>query len=155
MILKSSTGGAPGTFLEADHGISATEGVPFAPFITIDPTHSQNLYFTGNKRIYQSTDGASLWKAISPDVTAGFMGPCAIAVAPSDSNTVYSGSCDGVIKVTHNALAGTASVWRDISAGLPGNAVTHITVDPGSAKKAYAPLSRANQLAGTLGSTAI
>jgi uncharacterized protein (TIGR03437 family) len=141
VIQKSATGGGAGTYVEADNGLSAAEGVPFVPYITIDPTDPQNLYFTGNQHIYQTTNGGGSWKAISPDVTSGFLWPCAIAVAPSDSNTVYSGSCDGVVKVTHKALSGSASAWRDISAGLPGNAVTHISVDPGSPMKAYATMS--------------
>jgi hypothetical protein len=40
-----------------------------------------------------------------------------------------------MVKVTHNALSGTASVWHDITAGLPGNAVTHIAVDPDLPRK--------------------
>jgi uncharacterized protein (TIGR03437 family) len=115
--------------------------VPFLPYLAIDPTKPQNLYFTGNTHIYQTTNGGTLWTAISPDVTAGFLPPCAIAVAPGDSNTVYSGSCDGVVQVTRNALSGTSSTWADISAGLPGTAVTHIAVDAGSPLKAYVTLS--------------
>jgi len=141
VIGRSSAGGAAGSFRIADAGISAIEGVPFPPYLTIDPTNPQNLYFTGNQHIYQTTDNAGNWTAISPDVTGGALWPCAIAVAPSDSNTVYSGSCDGAAHVSHNALSGTASTWQDISSGLPGQAITHITVDPSSPLKAYATIS--------------
>ena len=141
VVQKSLYGGARGTFRPSDNGLSRTEGVPFLPYITIDPTHPQNLYITGNQHIYQSTNGGSLWSRVSPDVTAGYLPPCAIAVAPTDSNTVYSGSCDGMVWVTHNALSGTGSTWQDVSSGLPGNAVTHITIDPSSRRKAYVTIS--------------
>jgi uncharacterized protein (TIGR03437 family) len=140
-IQKSVSGGLAGSYQASDNGISAAEGIPFLPYLAIDPSHPQNLYFTGNQHIYQTTNGGMLWAAISPDVTAGVLWPCAIAVAPSDSDTVYSGSCDGVVEVTHDALSGTSSSWSNISAGLPGTAVTHITVDPGSAQHAYVTLS--------------
>lgn len=141
VVQKSSLGGSPGTFQSRDGGISASEGVPFIPYLTIDPSNPQNLYFTGNQHIYQSTNGAGYWTAISPDVTSGGLWPCAIAVAPGDSNTVYTGSCDGVAKVTRNALSGSASKWEDISAGLPGMAITHVAVDTSSPLKAFATTS--------------
>lgn len=138
-VLRSLTGGGQGSYLQVSNGLN--ESIPFLPYLTIDPSNPQNLYFTGNQHIYQTTNGGTLWKAISPNVTAGVMPACAIAVAPSDSNTVYSGSCDGMAMVTHNALSGTSSTWTNISAGLPGTSITHITVDPGSPLKAYATLS--------------
>ncbi len=139
VVWKSNQGGVD--FQPAEMGISDAEGIPFIPYLTIDPTNPQNLYLTGTAHIYQTTDWAATWALISPDVTAGTSNPCAIAVAPSDSNTVYTGSCDGVAEVTSNALSGKTSTWTNISAGLPGSAVVHITVDPSSAKKAYAALS--------------
>ncbi len=141
LVQASTVGGAAGTYRNADSGISEVEGAPFVPYLTIDPTNPKNLYFTGNQHIYQTTNSAHSWASISPDVTADILAPCAIAVSPSDSNTVYSGSCDGVVMVTHNALSGTASTWQNISAGLPLAGVTHISADPGSRMKAYATLS--------------
>ncbi len=138
VVWKSNQGGVD--FQPAEMGISGTEGVPFIPYLTIDPTNPQNLYLTGTRHIYQTTDWAATWALISPDVTADVFAPCAIAVAPSDSNTVYTGSCDGVAQVTSNALSGKSSTWTNISPGLPGNAIAHITVDPSSAKIAYATL---------------
>ena len=139
VVWKSNQGGTD--FRPAQMGISDAEGIPFIPYLTIDPTSPQNLYLTGSHHIYQTIDWAATWKLISPDVTAGALSPCAIAVAPTDSNTVYTGSCDGVAEVTTNALSGKSSTWMNISAGLPGNAIVHITVDPLSSKKAYATTS--------------
>jgi hypothetical protein len=103
-------------------------------------------------------DSALSWVAISPDVTTNTHPttcpeptaagqPSAvlhtIAVAPSDSNTVYVGSNQGEIEVTSNArTAGTT--WSSIvpaTATLPTRAVTDIVVDPLSKDIAYATFS--------------
>ncbi len=137
VISKSSSGGLPGTYVRADTGLSATEGIPFIPYMTLDPSQPQNLYFTGNRKVYQTTDAASQWQAISPDVTAGSDGLCALAVSPSDSNTVFSGSCDGVLSRTTNALSSTSATWTTAGGGLPGLPFTSITVDPSSRSTVY------------------
>ncbi len=136
-VYRSSTGGTAGTYVPSDTGISATEGVPFIPYMTIDPSNPQNLYFTGNRHVYQTTDGAQNWTAISPDVTNGSDGLTALAVAPSDSNTVYSGSADGQFAATTNAGAGAKSSWALLGALLPGGSVTHIEVDPKTSTRVY------------------
>ncbi len=138
VILRSTLGGSAGTYVTADTGLSASEGVPFIPYMTIDPTNPQNLYFTGNRHVYQTIDGAQSWTAISPDVTNGSDGLTAIAVAPADSNTVYSGSLDGAFQMTSNAGAGVKSAWTNRSTGLPGGSITHIEVSPKSAALVYA-----------------
>jgi uncharacterized protein (TIGR03437 family) len=136
-VYRSSTGGTAGTYVPSDTGISATEGVPFVPYMTIDPSNPQNLYFTGNRHVYQTTNGAQNWTAISPDVTNGTDGLTALAVAPSDSNTVYSGSADGQFAATTNAGAGAESSWALLGTILPGGSVTHIEVDPKSRTRVY------------------
>ena len=137
-VYRSSTGGTAGTYVPSDTGISSTEGVPFIPYMTIDPSNPQNLYFTGNRHVYQTTDGAQNWTAISPDVTNGHDGLTALAVAPSDSNTVYSGSADGQFAATTNAGTGGKSSWALLGALLPGGSVTHIEVDPKASTRVYA-----------------
>src|SRR5256714_3677146 len=87
-------------------GIDDTDRGNFIPPLVVDASNSQTLYF-GTCRVWQTKDGANSWAAISPDVTvAGHPPGCAaptvatqpsavlntIAVAPSDSNTIYVGS---------------------------------------------------------------
>src|SRR5206468_11487957 len=61
-----------------------------------------------------------------------------IAVAPSDSNTVYVGSDQGEVEVTSNG----GTTWSGIvTTTLPSRAVTEIVVDPSSKDTAYAIFS--------------
>ena len=107
----------------------------------MDPNNSRRLYF-GTFRVYQTNDGATSWNSISPDLTQGspYATLSAIAIAPSDSNTVYAGSSDAKIHVSDDAIAGGAT-WTDVSVGLPNRSITQISVDPSNANVAYATFS--------------
>jgi uncharacterized protein (TIGR03437 family) len=118
-----------------------SEGAPFPTYLAIDPLAPSNLYFTGNQRIYQSQNSGSSWQPVTPDITASKGPPSAIAVAPSDSNTVYAGTYGGLLKATSNALAGTGSNWIDRSAGLPVRSITAIAVDLSDPQTVYVTLS--------------
>jgi len=124
-------------------GIDPTDRGSFIPPLVMDPNNSNALYF-GTCRIWQSTNGALSWSAISPDVTsAAHAADCSdpsgvaptlttIAIAKGTSNTIYAGSDGGEVEVTANG--GTS--WTSISANggtLPGRAVTQIVVDPSNA----------------------
>lgn len=135
-IEKSTTGGAAGTFVKANQGLTE---VPFIPFLTIDPTTTTNLYYAGDTHVFQTTNGAAVWSPISPSLS-GSGGICTIAVAPSDSNTVYTGACDGSFWVTTNATMGTQSAWTNRTLGLPLLSITSVAVDPTNSKIVYAGL---------------
>ena len=68
MIWKSTAGGAFGSWSYAATGINVGEPMEFLPPLAIDPVHPANLYF-GTYRVYQSTNNASTWTAISGDLT--------------------------------------------------------------------------------------
>jgi len=136
-IQKSTSGGAAGSFAQANRGLSSE--VPFIPFITIDPTTTSNLYYAGDTHVFQTTNGAATWSPISPSLTSS-KGICSIAVAPSDSNTVYTGTCDANFWVTTNATQGNQSVWTNRSQGLPLLSITSIAVDPTNSKTVYVAL---------------
>ncbi|HUB77239.1 MAG TPA: hypothetical protein VMB03_00515 [Bryobacteraceae bacterium] len=138
-VAKSTDGGLTNQMMSK--GFSATEGAPWPPYLAIDPSSPGNLYYTGNQHIYQSTNAAASWQAISPDITEGKGPPSVIVVAPSDSNTVYAGTQGGVLQVTRNALAGTGAAWADHTAGLPQRFITSIVVDPSNPALAYVALS--------------
>jgi uncharacterized protein (TIGR03437 family) len=128
-------------FVGAQYGIDQTDLVAFIPPFVMDPSDPQVSYF-GTYRIWQSRDSAGLWSPVSPDLTGGLRGTLrAIAVAPSDPNTVYAGTNNGKLWTTAQMQNGAGATWKDISAGLPIRTITHIAVDPFNAATAYVTYS--------------
>jgi len=125
---------------QAATGIDQSDTTQFISPMVIDPTNPQTLYF-GTYRLWQSRDGAGQWAA-SPDLTGGRRGTLkAIAVAPSDPNTVYVGTSNSKVQVTTEALRGPNASWTDRGAGLPARVVTMIAVDPVDPATVYATFS--------------
>jgi len=139
-ILRTLTLNGTSSWVPVTYGIDQTDRTQFISPLVMDPSNPQTLYF-GTYRLWQSQDGAGKWKPVSPDLTNGFGTLKTIAVAPSDSNTVYIGSNDGTARVTNNIQDGTNAVWKNWSSGLPPRSVTHITVDPVDASVAYVTFS--------------
>ncbi len=99
---------------------------------------NSKLYF-GTWKLYISTDRGNTWNATSgTDLTAGDPDTLsAIAVAKSNTNTIYVGSNQGRVQVSTNE--GVA--WTDITAGLPTRTITGITVNPTTPATAYVTVS--------------
>ena len=136
-LYKSTDGG--NTFSQMTNGFNFSDSTAWTPPLVMDPENSATLYF-GTNFAYQTTNGAGLWTAISPDITKGNGDNLsALAVAPSDSNTVYSGSNQGALNVTRNATAGVGASWSNIGSvtELPNRAITAIAVDPTHPTTAY------------------
>jgi hypothetical protein len=103
----------------------------YTPFV-VDPNDSTKLYYGTNYLWRFDRSGHSgTWTGRLGGVE--LTGPGAallwIAVAPSDSATIYTGSTDGHVWVTTNAGAN----WRRIDVGaasLPDRAITCIAVHP-------------------------
>ncbi len=131
--------GSP-VWVPATYGIAQTDSTQFISPFVMDPSNPQTLYF-GTTRLWRSQDSAGKWKAVSPNLAGGFGTLKTIAVAPSDPNTVYTGSSSAFVQVTNNIQDGINSVWRDRSNGLPLRTPTHITVDPVDAGVAYVTFS--------------
>ncbi|MEV6692838.1 glycosyl hydrolase [Micromonospora sp. NPDC051196] len=114
--------------------------------LLFDPNDPNVMYYAGNI-LNRSTDNGRTWTPISPDLTNG--GPndpsgypwgtiTSVAVAPSDSNTLYVGTDDGKVWWTRDLGAN----WTEVdSAQLPGTWVTRIAVNPKDANIAYATFS--------------
>jgi len=141
-IYKSTDNG--NTWNWAGNGLynDPTGWVP--PLASDSKTHTI-LYF-GTNRIYQSKDSATTWNPISstivnPADTSGYGVLSTIAVAPTDSNTIYAGSNDGGMFVSRNALSGASSTWTQSMTGLPNRAVTWVAVDHFSPSIAYVGFS--------------
>ncbi len=148
-ILKSVAGGAAGTFSLAQNGVNTSDRVSFIPPFVADPSNTQVLYF-GTYRVYQSSNGASTWSAISPDLTNGGV-VTSIAVSPTDSNTVYVGTSDSLVQVSSGASVGVGATWQNISSGLPPRYVTQVAVSPKNPATAYVTFSGFSGFADTLG----
>ncbi len=146
-VIKSTDGGA--TFSYSQSGIDASELTPdIAPALAMDPANSQRLYFAA-AHVWQSNDGADTWTSISGVLGGDNVMNQALAVAPSDSNTVYLGNSMGVY-VSTNAASGSGATWSNISAGLPFNLaqcnyygptcvyLSRVAVDFSNASTAYA-----------------
>jgi hypothetical protein len=147
-VNKSYDGG--NNFALVQSGINTSDAAGWVAPLTMDPNNSLRLYF-GTYRVYQTNDGAGTWTAISGNLAAGAGVLSCIAVAPSNSNTVYAGSDGNNVNVTTNALSGTGAIWTNRSAGLPGRTVTHMAVDPKASTTAYVTLSGFNAGGGTPG----
>lgn len=130
-IFESTDGGV--TFHTAVNGITDTDGLFITP-LAMDQSNPDILW-TGGSRPWRTTNGAALWEAAGPD----FSGPAqisAIAIAPSDSNTVYLGFTNGYVVRSTDALSPSPS-WTVFTNGLPGGWVSSMAVDPADPDVAY------------------
>lgn len=125
--VSNATGGKESTaWVAAEDGISTQDRWPFVADIKGDFRNVSTVY-TGTNRLYRSTNSGALWTPISPDLTDGGT-ISTIGVSPFDSNTLYVGSNDGKLSVTHNAAAGDSATWTTL-AGLPPRNISKVIVN--------------------------
>ncbi len=139
-LFRSLTGGFANDFAVAENGINTSDPASYLPPLIGDASQSQTFYLATN-RLYQTIDNGNTWDAISTDLT-GSVGNflTAVAIAPSDSNTIYVGSIDGIVQVSHNVLSGSVGFARVIN-GLPDRSVTSIAIDAADPTLAYVAFS--------------
>ncbi|HLK62774.1 MAG TPA: IPT/TIG domain-containing protein [Bryobacteraceae bacterium] len=136
--------GSTSSWITASYGLDSTDLSQFISPVAMDGANPQTLYF-GTYRLWQTQDSGGRWYPISPDLTGGKKGSLkAVAVAPSDSNTIYIGTSNSMVQMTGNAGNGAAATWTNRSAGLPPRAVTHLAVDPLDSATAYVTFSGFN-----------
>lgn len=115
-----------------------TDPVNFiAPFV-MDPSLSTRL-LVGTNRVWRTTNpttSAPTWTAISTSAVADTGRLNAIAIAPSNSSTMYTGSSVGSVWVTTDATA-TTPTWTDRSGGFLGRPISRIVVNPSNPAWAY------------------
>jgi uncharacterized protein (TIGR03437 family) len=133
---KSTDRGA--TFSLAGQGLNATSNAypAIIPF-TIDPSDSNRLWL-GGFSFWRTTNGASLWQSASDIFSSAHSS--AIAVAPTDANTVLVGTVKGAIyrqDAALNADSGTRWPSTQPRAGY----ISSITFDPTDRNIAYATYS--------------
>lgn len=107
--------------------------------LIVDPNLPTTL-LAGTHRVWQTTNSATTWGTISPDLTGG--GHLrALAIAPTDSSVIYSGSSDGRVYVTINRGAS----WQLRNTGLPaGRIISDIVVSPADPLIAYLSVDTAS-----------
>ena len=134
-------------------GIDTSVDGPFIPRVAMDPVNSSMLWLTA-EHLFRTDNRAESWTTASPSV--GGAERCwqdagrrcaaaryftAIAIAPSNGQTVYAGTLNGDVWLTTDR----GSTWRSIAgteAGpLPVRAVNDIVVDPLDAQTVYVAYS--------------
>ncbi len=142
-LSKSTDGG--NTFRSAASGINLARTNWNTPFI-IDPKYHNTLYL-GSDKLYRTTNGASSWSAISPDLTRGlngFLGNITAISAgyvhDSSDAVIYAGSSDAKVSVTTDA----GTHWKDVTGNLPNRYITSIKADERNPAVAYVTLSGYN-----------
>jgi hypothetical protein len=126
------TGG--GGYSAANTGINQNDNALFIPPFVMDPQRPATLYF-GTHSLYRTANSGGLWTVIPAFAPSGLV--AAIGLAASDTNTHYVGTNSGELFVTTN---GGAS-YTSSASGLPGRAITWITVHRSNPMIAYVSVS--------------
>lgn len=129
----------------SDAGLTWTYGTPgiteslyyFTPLV-MDPSDPSTLW-VGAGKPWRTTDGGITWSqagaAVSDYVTA-------IAIAPSDRNSVFMGLSTGKVVRSTNALkTGATSVWAETQLPSASCRVSSLAVDPADKRVVYATCS--------------
>ena len=132
-LFRSTDGGA--TFNSSGSGISGSDRNCFLPPMTYFPDSSTNLLY-GTHRIYRSTNNGSSWTPITGDLTSGApFAIRAIAIAPSNSQTVYIATNGGRIQVSTDG----GFTWDLKLTDVPGwpRVTRELAIDPLDDSVAY------------------
>ncbi len=125
-----------GTWQGRGSGIASGDRAQFIPPLVMDPTTATTLYF-GTHRLYRTTDDGVTWSAVSGDLAAQSGSITTIAPSRSQPQTVYVGTSDGALRVTHDGGASFGAT----GAGFTPAFVTDVAVDPQNHLVAWAVTS--------------
>ena len=131
-IHRSSNGGGSSRYIYTGIGDAGSNANFIAPFI-LDPNNSNTL-LAGGASLWRSTNvkaGTPSWTAIKSSVGSNIS---AIAVAKSDSNTIWVGHNNGNVYKSTNGGAN----WTQVDTGLPNRYVMRITIDANNHNIVYA-----------------
>jgi len=115
-IYKSTNGGI--SFNQISSSIS-DNGAWVTPYV-LDPSNPSTIY-AGFTDVWKSTDGGSSWNTISSFGSSITLR--SLVVAPSNANVIYTATLSSIKKTTNGG-----ATWTDITAGLPNESITYITV---------------------------
>ncbi|MFT4697340.1 MAG: photosystem II stability/assembly factor-like uncharacterized protein [Flavobacteriaceae bacterium] len=140
--LRKSTNDA-GSFSGALNGVNGGDTNNWDTPIAFDPANPDIVYY-GTNRLYQSTNAAGLWNAISPDLSNGphdgnlaFGTLTSISVSPINSNVITVGTDDSNVWVTLDG----GSNWTKISDTLPNYWVTKVLASRDDVNTIYVTFS--------------
>jgi len=123
------------SFIGRSSGINVGDRNCFLPPYAYDPqTPNRILYAT--HRIYESTNNGDSWTPISADLTGGAPASIrALAIAPSDSRTVYAATNDGRVLVSDDG----GRTWDIKLENVPNwpRVTRDLAVDPADDRIAY------------------
>jgi photosystem II stability/assembly factor-like uncharacterized protein len=116
-------------------GLDSTDNWPFYPPFAVDPNNEGVLYI-GSSRIYRTDNRGNLWKPVSNFMNKTQNGQVrSIAIAPSDSNTIFVGTTDG----TSWASTDGAQTWSEITgSNFSPRILSQIVADPSDPRTLYA-----------------
>lgn len=131
---KSTNGGQ--SFSGATSGINSAEKRNWSTPVIMDPNNNNVLYY-GTNKVYRTTNAASSWTAVSPDLTNGNQARLGtvstIAVARTNSNIIMAGTDDANVWITTNS----GTNWTKVSSTLPYRWITRVAFDPVNDNIAY------------------
>ena len=133
-----------------DDGVNWTDVTPFPasgndsglfkPQLAADPSSADVFYATGTANLYQTQDFGTTWRVLTRiSARRDFSFGAAVAVAPTDGNSVVVASGEPTVLVTTNA-PGPAPTFTNITRNLPGRPVLRVAFDPSDAAVIYAVL---------------
>ncbi len=130
-------------------GTASDAGCYLGPLAT-DPNAGGILYASGSQNLWQSRDGGSTWRILSP-----FPGTGDVDVARTNGNHVVIGVGNRVF-VSTNALAATVGppagvTFTDITRNLPPRTVARVAFDPNDPSMIYVVLGGLNGGPGNIG----
>ena len=112
-------------------GISYTDITPsgitadwLSPYI-MDP-NNRNIIYAGYSDVYKSTNGGNSWTNMGAD------GRGALAIGTTNSQRVYASNGSTLYQSNNGGTS-----WATITSGLPGLAITSISVDPHNSLNVY------------------
>ncbi len=126
--LQRSTDGGQ-SWQSATNGIEGS-GAWVSPFV-IDPV-TPNVMYLGTEYINKSTDYGASWTGVSQSAGGGYSDRMsAMAIAPSDHNTVYAVNPNGDCMVTNDA----GLLWTIHN--VPASSLTYVAVHPTNPNMVY------------------
>jgi photosystem II stability/assembly factor-like uncharacterized protein len=141
-LFKSTDGGA--NWIAAGSGLPTGNGGSVVS-LAIDPQNPDTLYTsiatcmpcTPSSGVFKSTDGGASWTgsglASSILVDPGYSVPLVLAIDPSNPNTVYAGTYDGIMKSLD-----AGGNWNAGNSGLTASQIDSLTIDPQNAGAFFA-----------------
>ncbi len=128
--------------------------------LAFDPLHPSRLYFSANV-VFATENGGASWRRVSPDLTRvtpgvpAVLGPFeqddpehgthrgvvyALAVSHVHEGTIWAGTDDGLVWITHNGATG----WHNITppALTPWSKIAQIDASPFDDDTAYVAVTR-------------